>query len=116
MFTIVSRLCRRHLRPVFLNRLSKLRILYDIAGWFCTQMIVAYIMSSFFVRSLDHTMHAYSQMYYYGHIMIAGTWIFFHIPGVTRVLKMVAGSEKNEADRGEGEETAPTAEVKEKNL
>lgn len=70
-------------------------------------MIAAYIMSSFFVRTLDHSMHAYSQMYYFGHVAIAGTWVFFQIPGVTRVLKAIA-------DTGETFQTVVDGESEEK--
>jgi lysophospholipid acyltransferase len=81
LLTTLSRYCRRHVRPIFLHRGTKVRVLYDIAGWICTQTLVAYMMSAFFVRSLENTINVYGMTNFHGHILILGSLLFFALGG-----------------------------------
>ena len=81
LLTTLSRYCRRHVRPIFLHRGTRVRVLYDIAGWVFTQTLLAYMMSAFFVRSLENTINVYGMTYFHGHVIILGSLLFFALGG-----------------------------------
>ena len=79
--TYISRNCRKYIRPLFLSRFEKIRILYDIAGWICTHSLLAYNMPAFLLRRLDYSMKFYSTTYYHGHIILLISSLFFLVGG-----------------------------------
>ena len=79
--TYISRNCRRYIRPLFLTRWAKYRIIYDIAGCFFTHFILAYSMPSFSLRRIDWTLTFCSTTFYHGHLILLLSSIFFFLGG-----------------------------------
>ena len=103
-FTSITRYCRRHIRPLFLHRLARFKVAYDIAGWFSTHFILAYIMSAFFIRGFEKSVYVYAKTWYHGHLILLGTWLFFQLGGIY-VLKVIRGPEVPKTEAAESVET-----------
>lgn len=95
--TDISRNCRKYLRPLFLTRLEKYRLFYDISGWFFTQLLLAYNMPAFVLRRIDLTTKFYATTYYHGHIIFLLSSLFFLVGG-GNLLKYFLPSNNDEQD------------------
>jgi lysophospholipid acyltransferase len=90
IITVVNRILRRHVRPIFLSRLARFKVLYDIMGWVCTHLIFAYIMPAFFLRSFRNAFYAYRVNYFSGHIVMILIWAWVTYLGGSRILKQLS--------------------------
>ncbi|TPX37750.1 hypothetical protein SmJEL517_g00445 [Synchytrium microbalum] len=70
LVTMVARLSRRHLRPLFMSpsKWSVYKPIYDWVGWFCTVMVVDYIVIPFILFRLDDSITAWKALYFIPHV------------------------------------------------
>lgn len=103
--TDISRNCRKHIRPLFLSRFERFRILYDISGWFFTQFLLAYNMPAFCLRSIELSFYFYSTTYYHGHIIFILSSLFFLVGG-GKLLNMMLPEDFDEKDYKKSDDLA----------
>jgi lysophospholipid acyltransferase len=67
LVTASARIVRRHLRPLFIQKSSKL--LYDYAGTIVTLVIANYFFMPFIVKDFETSLYIWKQVYFFGHFM-----------------------------------------------
>nr|KAJ3419216.1 lysophospholipid acyltransferase [Polyrhizophydium stewartii] len=90
--TILARHVRRHVRPLFVDPASKLRIfkpLYDAAGVVVTQAAIMHVMSPFLLCSFWACMTVFSRIYFAGHIVLLALLAGFETGALVHVSKAV---------------------------
>ncbi|KAI0736106.1 MBOAT, membrane-bound O-acyltransferase family-domain-containing protein [Fomitopsis betulina] len=116
----VQRLCRRHIRPLFLPAdyvdvrgappppRATIKLAYDLAGTLVTILILNYTVIPFMVLDMRSSVAAWGNLWWYGHLLVGGALVFFNGGGV-RALKRVqakrvgkaasrAGTEEKDSD------------------
>ncbi|CUA70341.1 lysophospholipid acyltransferase [Rhizoctonia solani] len=111
----VARQCRSFLRPLFTPPLlspppkgqkqQTIKSLppppptlpkrtYDILGMLCTQLILNYVAGPFCLLTISTSIKSWSNMAWYGHIMVFGPLLFFKSPATGILKKMVTKREE----------------------
>lgn len=95
LYSYLSKQMRRYVRPYFLpasspgaaNSLPRwpypnlAKRVYDIIGWAVVQTGVNYAVAPFFILSFLPSLQTWGRGYWYGHISILFTVLFFHFGG-----------------------------------
>ena len=103
LITVVSRLCRTNIRPIFLPGLgasespSAFKRGYDITGTILTILCLNYISASFFLGSIRDTLQVWQATDWYGFWLIFGGLAFFY-SGSGKALKSFHPSQVARAD------------------
>lgn len=83
--TTAARLARSNIRPLVLpapgRKPSTAKVFYDIVGTLVSTAIVNYAAAPFMLLSARNSFTAWSRLGYYGHIIIGGGLVFFHVGG-----------------------------------
>ncbi|KAJ3223117.1 lysophospholipid acyltransferase [Clydaea vesicula] len=67
-FILVSRTCRRVLRPFFITtKLKKYKTIYDVTGIICTALSVSYMMVPFVLKSFSSSVQLWTKLWFIGH-------------------------------------------------
>lgn len=98
----VGRLCRSHLRPLFLPPTyvtargappppqTLMKQLYDFAGTFCCILVLNYLAGPFMLLSARDSLLGWSRLAWYGHVFVGGALVFFYGGGI----KILRGIQK----------------------
>ena len=74
----VGKLYRRNLRPHFVG--TPYKTAYDVAGWFVTHATFNYIVQPFIVLSFWPSLQFWARYYYYVHVGVLVSLVFFNSP------------------------------------
>ncbi|KAJ1976533.1 Lysophospholipid acyltransferase [Dimargaris verticillata] len=92
LLSSLARILRRVVRPIFVNTgatqvtATPLKQLYDLLSWLVTQLALNYAITPFVVLQLDRSLRIWQTNAYFGHIGLAGLYLFFALGG-TQLLK-----------------------------
>lgn len=87
--TSTAQILRRTLRPLFVSPsspLSKFKILYDMAGFFTTVIVLNYIAAPFVVLTIDKGLMIWKDLYFFGHIL-CGAVILMEWIGIMKWIR-----------------------------
>jgi lysophospholipid acyltransferase len=110
LITVVSRLCRTNIRPIFLPGLgasespSAFKRGYDITGTILTILCLNYISASFFLGSIRDTLQVWQATDWYGFWLIFGGLAFFY-SGSGKAFKPFHSLQVAEADKMKGRQS-----------
>ena len=93
--TTAGRLCRAHLRPLFVPAVSGspvpvMKRAYDVLGTVATVLVLNFTATPFMLLTVRDSLEAWSRLGWYGVWMVGGALVFFYAGGA-RVLKTVQG-------------------------
>ncbi|KAI1384490.1 MBOAT-domain-containing protein [Hypoxylon trugodes] len=82
---------RRYVRPFFLDPATQKPLptkkYYDVASWFATQLTFSFVVSPFVILRLDHSILAWSRVYFYAIITTGISMAFFASPARAHLKK-----------------------------
>uniref|UniRef100_UPI00398F3835 lysophospholipid acyltransferase 1-like isoform X3 n=1 Tax=Pristiophorus japonicus TaxID=55135 RepID=UPI00398F3835 len=70
LITLTARAMRSNFRHYFLSS-KRMKIVYDIVTWACTQLALCYISTPFLLLAVEPTIKFYKSMYFHFHILCA---------------------------------------------
>jgi len=93
--TTAGRLCRAHLRPLFLpavpgSPVSLTKQAYDVLGTVATMLVLNFTATPFMLLTVRDSLEVWGRLGWYGVWMVGGALVFFYAGGA-RVLKTAQG-------------------------
>ncbi|KAL4914252.1 MBOAT, membrane-bound O-acyltransferase family-domain-containing protein [Aspergillus aurantiobrunneus] len=105
----VAKNFRRHVRPFFLSSDGSTpgpyKVYYDLASWFVTQTVMAFVVMPFIFLSFLASTHVWRSVYYYGVVAVIASLAFFSSPAKGFLSKNVESRGRPKAVRSTSTES-----------